>query len=292
MAQAHETADRLSRAHGLARERLEIVEIKVSGDQIVDRALALAGGKGLFTRELDQALLDGAIDVAVHSSKDLPTVLPEGVEICGYLPREDARDVFIGAGGRKFAELEAGALVGTASLRRQAMARRMRPDLQIGLLRGNVQTRLRRIEEGAFAGTFLALAGLKRLGLAARATEILDPEVFIPPVGQGAIAICARAGDEAARAALAPILDAETSLALACERAFLSVLDGSCRTPIGGHARIAEGKLRFSGLLLREDGSQSWSVSREGDPAMAQAMGEEAARALIAQAPADALPGH
>jgi hydroxymethylbilane synthase len=290
MAQAFETRDRLAAAHGVAPERIEIVEIKVSGDQILDRALALAGGKGLFTRELDEALIDGRVDVAVHSAKDVPTFLPEALEVAGYLPREDARDVFIGAGGARLADLPAGALVGTASLRRQAQARALRPDLQVGLLRGNVQTRLRKLEEGACAGTFLALAGLKRLGLDDRASEILDPHVFLPPVGQAAIAICARVGDAEAGRKLAPILHAPTKAALDCERAFLAALDGSCRTPIAGHARWEGGRLTFAGLLLREDGSQSWSAGGEGDPAEAERIGRAAARDILARAPADALP--
>jgi hydroxymethylbilane synthase len=289
MAQAHETRARLCAAHGLDPGRIAIVEIKVMGDQILDRALALAGGKGLFTRELDQALIDGAIDFAVHSAKDVPTFLPPQIEVAGYLPREDARDVFIGAGGTRFAEVAQGATIGSASLRRQAMIRRARPDLKIGLLRGNVQTRLRKLEEGQVAGTLLALAGLKRLGLEDRATEIFDIDAFLPPVGQAAIAIAARVGDARTRDFLAPALDAATGVALACERAFLAVLDGSCRTPIAGHARLVEGRLRFTGLLLREDGSEEWSVSREGAAEDAARMGEEAGRDIRTRAPQDAL---
>ena len=289
MAQAHETRERLARAHGVDPARFEIVEIKVAGDQIQDRALAQAGGKGLFTRELDQALMDGAIDIAVHSAKDVPTFLPPQIEIAGYLPREDVRDVFIGARGARLADVAPGAVIGSASLRRQAMIRRARPDLKIGLLRGNVQTRLRKLEEGQVAGTMLALAGLKRLGLADRATEIFDVDAFLPPVGQGAIAIAAKVDDARTRGWLAPILDADTGIALACERAFLAILDGSCRTPIAGHARVSAGRIAFDGLLLREDGAQDWSARREGAPADAASLGEDAARDILARAPKDAL---
>lgn len=289
MAQARESQARLAQAHGLDPARIAIVEIKVTGDQIQDRALAQAGGKGLFTRELDQALIDGAIDFAVHSAKDVPTFLPPQIDVAGYLPREDARDVFIGAGGARFAEVAAGATIGSASLRRQAMILRARPDLKVGLLRGNVQTRLRKLEEGQVAGTMLALAGLKRLGLETRATEIFALDAFLPPVGQAAIAIAARVGDARTRDVLAPVLDAATGVALACERAFLAVLDGSCRTPIAGHARLDGGRLVFDGLLLREDGSQSWSVRREGAAEDAAALGVEAGRDILARAPRDAF---
>jgi hydroxymethylbilane synthase len=289
MAQAHETRDRLARAHGVDPGRIAIVEIKVMGDQILDRALAQAGGKGLFTRELDSALIDGAIDVAVHSAKDVPTFLPPEIAVIGYLPREDARDVFIGAQGRRFADVAPGATIGSASLRRQAMIRRARPDLQVGLLRGNVQTRLRKLAEGQVAGTMLALAGLRRLGLADRATEIFDLDAFLPPVGQAAIAIAARADDARVRDWLAPILDADTAAALDCERAFLATLDGSCRTPIAGHARLVGGRLAFKGLLLREDGSQEWETQIEGAPADAVRLGLDAGRDILARAPGDAL---
>lgn len=289
MAQAHEARARLATAHGVDPGRIEIVEIKVMGDQIQDRALAQAGGKGLFTRELDQALIDGAIDFAVHSAKDVPTFLPDEIDVVGYLPREDARDVFIGANGVAFSALAPGAVIGSASLRRQAMIRRARPDLKIGLLRGNVQTRLRKLAEGEVAGTLLALAGLKRLGLADRATEIFDVDAFLPPVGQAAIAIAARVDDARVREWLAPILDAATGHALACERAFLAVLDGSCRTPIAGHARIEDGRLSFKGLLLREDGSQEWAVAAQGALADAARLGAQAGRDILARAPADAL---
>lgn len=289
LAQAHETRARLAVAHRAAEERFEIVVITTTGDAIQDRPLSEAGGKGLFTRELDAALMEGRIDIAVHSAKDVPTFLPDAIAVAGFLPREDARDAFIGRDGRRFADLPHGAVVGSASLRRQAQVRRLRPELRVELLRGNVQTRLGKVASGAVDGTLLALAGLKRLGLADRATEILDADAFLPPVGQAAICIAARTGDAASRARLAPILDAATGAALACERAFLAVLDGSCRTPIAGHATLTGDRLAFRGRVLRTDGSQAWDVAAEGPAAEAATLGAEAGRDLLARVPAEAL---
>ena len=194
LAQAGEMRALLARAHGCDLERFEIVVIRTSGDMIQDRALAEAGGKGLFTREIDAAMLIGEIDVAVHSAKDLPTVLPEGIVVAGYLPREDVRDALISTRADTIAGLPRGGTLGTASLRRQAQVKRLRPDLEVGLLRGNVETRLGKAERGEIDATLLAYAGLKRLGLARRATALLDIETFLPAVGQGAIALTARAG--------------------------------------------------------------------------------------------------
>lgn len=289
LAQAHETRDRLAAAHALPAERFEIVVIRTTGDAILDRPLAEAGGKGLFTRELDAALIAGTIDIAVHSAKDVPTFLPDEIAVAGFLPREDARDAFIGRDGMRFAELPEGATVGSASLRRQAQARRLRPDLKVTLLRGNVQTRLAKVAAGAVDGTLLALAGLKRLGLADRASEILDADAFLPPVGQAAICIAARAADDRTRERLAPILDPAAGDALACERAFLAVLDGSCRTPIAGHAAVSGARVAFRGRVLRADGSEVWDVDIEGARGEAAALGAAAGRDLLARAPADAL---
>jgi hydroxymethylbilane synthase len=289
LAQAHETRRRLSLAHGVPEEQLEIVVIRTSGDMIQDRPLSEVGGKGLFTKELDVAQLEGAIDIAVHSAKDLPTVLPEGLVVAGYLPREDVRDAFIGGAAKTLQELPPGARVGSASLRRQAMIRRLRPDLQVELLRGNVQTRLRKVESGEFAATLLALAGLRRLGLADKATSLLPLDLFPPACGQGAIAITARAEDSRIRADLEAICDAETGHALTAERAFLHRLDGSCRTPIAGHAVVACGRLSFYGLVLRTDGSEAFDARAEGPVGEAAALGEAAAQAILAAAPADLL---
>jgi hydroxymethylbilane synthase len=254
-----------------------------TGDAIQDRPLAQAGGKGLFTKELDIALLEGRIDLAVHSAKDLPTILPDGIVIAGYLPREDVRDALVSQLADSLAGLPAGAVVGSASLRRQAMVLRARPDLQVTLLRGNVGTRLKKLESGEVGATLLALAGLKRLGLAHHATAILSEDEFLPAVGQGAIAITIRAGDERTGEMVARICDAATGAALAAERAYLAVLDGSCRTPIAGHATLTEGGLRFRGLVLRPDGSEAVEVALSGPAADGDRIGREAGLDLRAR---------
>ena len=288
LAQARETGERLRAAHGWAPERIAIVPIRTTGDAIQDRALSEAGGKGLFTKELDVALADQTIDLAVHSAKDLPTVLPDGITIVGYLPREDVRDALIARGAASLAELPQGAHVGSASLRRQAQLRRLRPDLRVSLLRGNVQTRLGKVETGAFDATLLALAGLRRLGMAHVATAVLAIDDFLPAVGQGAIALAMRTGDPRIDA-VAPILDRDTGLALACERAFLTLLDGSCRTPIAGHATVIADHLDFRGLVLSPDGAQAVEGFASGPVGSAERLGEEAARDLLSRAPAGIL---
>jgi len=290
LAQAHEARRLLALAHGCEEASFELVVIRTSGDAIQDRALADAGGKGLFTKEIDEAMLAGAIDAAVHSAKDLPTILPDGIVIAGYLAREDPRDVLVSARARSIDALPHGARLGTASLRRQAQAKRLRPDLVIGLLRGNVETRLRKAESGEIDATLLAYAGLKRLGLAHRATAILDADAFLPAVGQGAIGLTVRAGDSATHALLAPILDAATGFAVTAERAFLRVLEGSCRTPIAGHARIQGGALAFRGLALRADGSQAFEIDGSGGTADAHGVGDDAGRRLLSRLPAGVLP--
>jgi hydroxymethylbilane synthase len=289
LTQTREVVRMLTAAHAGGEDEFEIVVIKTTGDMIQDRALADAGGKGLFTKEIDAAMLAGEIDAAVHSSKDLPTFLPEGVTIVGYLPREDVRDALISLRAGGLAALPEGARVGSASPRRGAQVKRLRPDILIELLRGNVETRLRKVETGVADATLLAYAGLKRLGLAHRAGTILEIDDFLPAVGQGAIAVTARTNDTAALRALGPILDAETGHALVAERAFLSVLDGSCRTPIAGHARMVSGKLEFRGMVLRADGSESFEVRTSGDVADAQRIGADAGRDLLARLPAGVL---
>jgi len=285
LAQTQETRARLASAHGVAPEHFRIVVIRTSGDVIQDRALSEAGGKGLFTRELDLALIAGEIDFAVHSSKDLPTELPKEIVIAGYLPREDVRDAFIGRGGARLGELPDGAAIGTASLRRAAQVKRFRPDLKTVLLRGNVETRLAKVESGAVDGTLLALAGLRRLGFAARATEILPLDAFLPAAGQGAIGIACRAADQATRAALAPILDAATFAALAAERAFLKALDGSCRTPIAGLAVVEGDALKFRGEALQADGGRTFAAGGEGRVAEAVSIGAGAGREILGRLP-------
>ncbi len=264
LAQASETRARLMAAHGLPEEAFHIEIITTSGDRILDRPLAEAGGKGLFTKEIEEALLDGRIDIAVHSSKDMPTRLPEGLEISAFLEREDVRDAFIGRAASRLLDLPEGATVGSSSLRRQALIRRQRPDLNVETFRGNVQSRLRKLNEGQVDGTLLALAGLKRLVLADVVTELLPVERFPPAPGQGAICIENRIGDRRAEKLLAPIRHRETGQALACERAFLAALDGSCRTPIAGLARIDGGRLFFAGMILTPDGREAHEIEAEG----------------------------
>jgi hydroxymethylbilane synthase len=261
--------------------------IRTSGDRIQDRPLAEAGGKGLFTKEIEEALLAGSIDLAVHSAKDMPTVLPDGLMLAACLPREDVRDAFISRKAASLRDLPQGAVIGTASLRRQAMVKRLRPDVSTVVLRGNVETRLRKLEAGEVDATLLALAGLKRLGLADKATALLDVQDFLPAVGQGAITIEARIDDTRTREFLAKIDHADTSVALACERAFLAVLDGSCRTPIAGHAVLDGDALSFRGLILRPDGSEAFETSRTGHRRDAAALGADAGAELKRRAPAD-----
>jgi hydroxymethylbilane synthase len=284
LVQAREVQSRLAQACGLAPERIEIKTIRTTGDMIQDRPLAEAGGKGLFTKEIEEALLSGAIDLAVHSSKDMPTFLPSGLVLAAFLPREDARDAFISHKAKSLHDLPHGAVVGTASPRRQALLKRLRPDLAMVSLRGNVETRLRKLEAGDADATVLALAGLKRLGLAAAATAVFELDEFLPAVGQGAIGIETRADDSRTMALVAAIDDADTATALAAERAFLGELDGSCRTPIAGYARVGDGVVRFRGLIAKTDGSEALEISREGPRADAAALGADAGRELKARA--------
>jgi hydroxymethylbilane synthase len=284
LAQARMTSDALV-AQGVGE--IEIVTIRTSGDRIQDRPLAEAGGKGLFTKEIEEALLAGAIDLAVHSAKDMPTVLPDGLMLAACLPREDVRDAFISRKAASLRELAQGAVIGTASLRRQAMVKRLRPDVSVVPLRGNVETRLKKLKAGEVDATLLALAGLKRLGLADKATALLDVQEFLPAVGQGAITIEVRADDARTRELLARIDHADTSVALAAERAFLAVLDGSCRTPIAGHAVLDGDALSFRGMILRPDGSEAHETSRAGSRRDAAALGADAGAELKRCAPAD-----
>src|SRR3954453_18326430 len=287
LAQARMVRQALARAHGLDVEQIALEVIRTSGDRIQDRPLAEAGGKGLFTKEIEEALSAGTIDLAVHSAKDMPTVLPEGLMLAAYLPREDVRDVFISRKARSVSELPQGAVVGTASLRRQAMVKRLRPDVSTVVLRGNVETRLRKLEAGEVDATLLALAGLKRLGLADKATALLDAQEFLPAVGQGAITIEARTDDTRARELLAKIDHEDTSMALVAERAFLAVLDGSCRTPIAGHAVLDGDTLSFRGMILRPDGSEAYETSRTGNRRDAEALGADSGSELKRRSPAD-----
>ena len=277
----------LAAAHGLEAGQIDITVIRTSGDRIQDRPLAEVGGKGLFTKEIEEALIAGTIDFAVHSSKDMPTVLPDGLVLSAFLEREDPRDAFISHKAKSVADLPHGATVGTASLRRQALMKRLRPDLVIVPLRGNVETRLRKLDEGVADATVLALAGLKRLGLADAATAVLDVDEFLPAVGQGAIGIETRANDARTRQMLAAINHADTAQALAAERAFLAVLDGSCRTPIAGHATVASGIIRFRGMIVKPDGSEAFETTRGGSVRDAERLGADAGAELKARAGPD-----
>ena len=287
LAQAAAVRAQLVAAHGLDPADIELRSIRTTGDRIQDRPLAEAGGKALFTKEIEEALLAGEIDLAVHSAKDMPTILPEGLVLAACLEREDARDVFISRAAQSLADLPRGASVGTASLRRQAQVKRQRPDLKIQTLRGNVETRLRKLDAGEVDATLLALAGLKRLGLAHAATAVLEVDEFLPAVGQGAIAIEVRTDNDRIRALLAAIDHADTSTALQAERAFLAVLDGSCRTPIAGHATLTGGTLFFRGMIIRPDGSEAHETTRQGKIADATALGADAGRELKSRAAPD-----
>jgi hydroxymethylbilane synthase len=276
LVQAREVQRRLAAACGVTAEQIEIKIIRTTGDAIQDRPLAEAGGKGLFTKEIEEALQAGTIDLAVHSSKDMPTVLPPGLMLAAFLPREDARDAFVSRKAKSLRDLPRGAVVGTASLRRQAMVKRLRPDVTVVPLRGNVETRLRKVAAGDVDATVLAVAGLNRLGLLSAATALLDIDEFLPAVGQGAIGIETRADDGATGALVAKINDANTATALLAERSFLAVLDGSCRTPIGGYARVTDDVVRFRGMILKPDGSEVFEVLREGRGEEAAALGADA----------------
>jgi hydroxymethylbilane synthase len=280
LVQARTVRSRLAAATGVQEDAIELVAIRTTGDIIQDRTLAEEGGKGLFTKEIEEALLARHIDLAVHSAKDMPTVLPDGLILAACLEREDPRDVFISRKASTLAGLPRGASLGTTSPRRQAIARRMRPDLTIVPLRGNVETRLRKLDNGDVDATLLALAGLKRLNLAEHATNIMSAEEFLPAVGQGAIGIEARAGDESIRDILARIDHADTSTAVACERAFLAVLDGSCKTPIAGHATISGDAVQFRGLIARPDGAAAHDISGSGNRKDAETIGAGAGREL------------
>jgi hydroxymethylbilane synthase len=280
LVQARTVAARLAAALGTKDGDIELVVIKTSGDVIQDRPLADEGGKGLFTKEIEEALLEGRVDLAVHSAKDMPTFSQPGLMLAACLEREDPRDVFISRKAGSFADLPRGATLGTASLRRQAIALRMRPDLKVTPLRGNVETRLRKLEDGQVNATILALAGLKRLGLVLHATKIMDATEFLPAVGQGAIGIETRADNTRVRDMLAKIDHADTSTAVACERAFLAELDGSCKTPIGGHAALSGGVLHFRGMIVKPDGSAAHETSVAGPRISATTIGADAGRAL------------
>jgi hydroxymethylbilane synthase len=285
LAQAHETRDRLVDAWSLPEAAFEIVVIKTTGDRVLDRPLKEIGGKGLFTREIEEDLLAGRIDVAVHSMKDMPTIQPAGLVLDCHLQREDVRDAFVSPTVACLADLPEAATVGSSSLRRKAQLAHRRPDLKLVEFRGNVQTRMRKLEEGVAAATFLAMAGLNRLGLAHVARCAIEPEEMLPAVAQGAIGVERRADDSRAADLLAAIHDCPTGQRLACERSFLAALDGSCETPIAGLAELQGVRIRMRGEILRPDGSEVLTEAGEVPVEDGPALGAELARRLRARAP-------
>lgn len=283
LAQAHEVAGRLRAAHPAlaADDAVAIVVIKTTGDAILDRPLAEVGGKGLFTKEIDDAQLAGEIDIAVHSMKDVPTVLPDGLVLPAILEREDCRDAFLCRKACRLADLPAGSVIGTASLRRGAQILHRRPDLVVRSLRGNVQTRMKKLDAGEVDATLLAMAGLNRLGLAAHVASALSPEEMLPAVAQGAIGVTCRAGDERALGLLAALDHADSHIRVIAERAFLAVLDGSCRTPIAALAELDAHGLWFRGLVIRPDGGMAHAIALAGRPDEAAALGRRAGEDLL-----------
>ena len=286
LAQAYETRRRLTEEFEELREegaiRIEIIQ--TTGDMVLDKALSEIGGKGLFTKEIDRAQLNGKIDIAVHSMKDVPTWLPDGIILPCMLPREDTRDVFISNKAKAIEDLPDGAVIGSASLRRQSQILSKNSNLKVINFRGNVQTRLKKLENGVVDATLLAYAGLRRMDMQHNATSILSHDEMLPAVAQGAIGITCRDGDSKMLKLLQALNHQPTKTCVDCERAFLSKLDGSCRTPIAGHAHIDDsGVLQFRGLVARPNGSEVLETSRSGNPADAIAIGEDAGQELRAQ---------
>jgi hydroxymethylbilane synthase len=283
--QAHEVRRCLMAAFALPEEAFAICVIKVMGDQIQDRALKDIGGKGLFTREIEEALLAGEIDIAVHSMKDMPTVQPDGLILNCYLPREDVRDAFVSPGVASLAALPQGAVVGSSSLRRRAQLALRRPDLQLVEFRGNVQTRMKKLQDGVAVATFLAMAGLNRLGMTHMARGPVEVTEMLPAVAQGAIGIERRLDDARVADLLEAIHDGPTGVRLAAERSFLATLDGSCETPIAGLAVLEGDRIWLRGEILRPDGSEAIDGDVRGGISDAAALGDDLARRLLGQAP-------
>jgi hydroxymethylbilane synthase len=289
LAQAEETRLRLETAFPELAGAIAIEVISTTGDRIQDRPLAEIGGKGLFTKEIDQAQLENRVDIAVHSMKDVPTVLPDGLVLAAFLPREDVRDALISSKGRSLADLPEGAVVGSASLRRAAQVLRRRPDLSVIPFRGNVQTRLRKLAEGQVDATLLAMAGLNRLKLMPDTAVPLSVEEMLPAVAQGAIGITCRSDDGRALSYLAALDDAPTRCRVVAERAFLAVLDGSCRTPIAGLALVDGDRLTLTGMILRPDGTKAFDVVASGHCLDPHGVGERGGQTLLELAGPDFL---
>ncbi len=282
LVQAEMVKAELARVKPELSGQIEVVSMSTSGDRFVDRPLSEIGGKGLFTKEIEEALLDRTIDIAVHSMKDMATILPDGLMIGAMLPREDARDILVGYGIASLKDVEQGAVVGTSSLRRSAQLLMKRPDLKIVPFRGNVQTRLAKLEAGEVRATILACAGLNRLRLNVPGVA-LPIHDFLPAVAQGAISIECRQDDTIARELLALLNHTDTDIAVRCERAFLKVLDGSCRTPISGYAVISGEKIILKGLVARPDGSEYYTDSIEGSTTDAEKIGVTLGERLLAK---------
>ncbi len=284
LAQAHEVRDRLAKAHGLSEDAISITIIKTTGDRVTDRPLSDIGGKGLFTKEIEDALFAREIDIAVHSMKDMQTELPDGLALGAVLPREDPRDAFISLKHANIAALPTGAIVGTSSLRRKSQVLSIRPDLSVIDFRGNVETRLRKLKDGVAEATFLAVAGLNRLGLSDRITAIVPSADMLPAAAQGAIGLEIRTGDKEAEAFVAPLNGVDSQRAVTAERAFLARLEGSCRTPIAAHATIDGEQLSFRGQVLSLDGQQKYDVSRSGAANASRDIGLAAADEVLSKA--------
>ena len=282
--QARHLRARLTETHGLAEGDVDLRVITTSGDRIKDKPLREFGGKGLFTKEIDEALLRGDVAMAVHSMKDLETELPAELCIAAVLSRADVRDAFISNKAPSLAELPQGAAVGTSSLRRQAQVKRLRPDLRVVDFRGNVETRLRKLDEGKADATLLALGGLERLGLESRATSVLSTDEMLPAVAQGAIGVTCRSDDVKTRELLQTLNDERAATTVACERVFLGRLAGSCKTPIAGLAEIEDGILRLRGLMLTPDGTESYGIEVTGPAEHATKLGADAGEELVARA--------
>jgi len=288
MAQAYETRRRLQEQFSELNEdgAIEICVLKTQGDMVLDKSLMELGGKGLFTKELDVALLGHQVDICVHSMKDVPTWLPDGTILPCNLPREDTNDAFIYKDGsvKRIEDLPDGSVIGTASLRRQAQLLAKNPTLKCVNFRGNVQTRLRKLDDGVVDATLLAIAGLKRMDMDSCATSVLDWDEMLPAVAQGAIGIQCRSDDERSLKYINALNHEETKICVDCERAFLEALDGNCKTPIAGQARVVDGRIKFRGLIAMPDGSQKFEIESEGDSADAKTIGYEAGRKLKEQA--------
>lgn len=297
LAQAHDVKARLLAAHAdLNDDDVAISVIKTTGDAILDRSLMAAGGKGLFTKEIEDALLRGSIDLAVHSCKDMPTRLPDGLELSAYLPREDARDVFLSPHADRFDDLAEGAVLGTASLRRRAQALRARPDLKVITFRGNVQTRLKKLHAGEADATFLARAGLNRLGQSELPHDVLDQDRFLTAPAQGVVVIESRIEDSRVSERIRPLDDAQSRVAALTERAFLASLDGSCRTPIAANAEVRGATVHLKGAVYSVDGQTcfagDWSgtldAAQEGGHSLGTSLRAEAGTAFFEQLKRDA----